>query len=182
MKVRDWQDIVSDVVELDVDPDGWRAVAGRRSQGVGEDFYLGHPAAGLFLLKTYAKNPFEVKGVGTQVARKVDGDIETHLPTGEQGRFAVQHRIPDEAEAKERAKRLESVLQTHADAPTSPGDLFDDVMETLGSPAYGPMEYDKRGRPEKLDSLSSTFEDAEDALEAEVDDLIEDDDIGRGFQ
>ena len=182
MKVRDWQDIVSDVVDSSVDPDEWRAVAGRRRDGVGEDFYLGHPRGGLYLLKTYAKHPFEVKGVGTRVARKVDGDLDGYLPDRDAGRFAVQRPVRDEEEMKTKAKRLESVLQTHADAPTSPAALFEDVMETLESPAYGPMEYDRRGRPGRLDDLSTRFEDAESILDAEVDDLIEDDDIGRGFQ
>lgn len=182
MKVRDWQDIVSDVIDSNADPDGWRAVAGRRNRGVGEDFYIGHPAAGLFLLKTYAKNPFDVKGVGTQVARKVDGDVDQYLPDSNSGRFAVRQPVSDEKEMKTKAKRLEEVLQTHADAPTTPDALFEDVMETLESPAYGPMEYDQQGRPDSLDRLSSQFEDAEAALDAEVDDLIEGDDIDRGFQ
>jgi hypothetical protein len=182
MKVREWQDIVEDVVESKVDPDGWRAVAGDRQRGVGEDLYIGHPAAGLFFLKTYAKNPFDVKGVGTQVARKVDEDLAAHLPTGEEGRFAVQQPPEDESDAKTKAQRLEEVLKTHSEAPTTPADLFDDMMETLDSPAYGPMEYDLRDRPEALEEFSKTFEDAEDVLEAEFDDLLEEDDIGRGFQ
>ncbi|MFB6112790.1 MAG: hypothetical protein ABEJ58_01650 [Halodesulfurarchaeum sp.] len=182
MKIRDWQDVVSDVVESNADPDGWRAIAGKRRGGVGEDFYIGHPAAGLFLMKTYAKNPYDVKGVGTQVARKVDGDIESVLPDREQGRFAVQQPPESEDDMKQKAKRLESVLEAHADAPTNPGDLFDDMMETLESPAYGPIQYDNHDRSEELDELSTTFEDAEEALNAEVDDLVEEDDIGRGFQ
>ncbi|MFB6095560.1 MAG: hypothetical protein ABEJ71_03785, partial [Halodesulfurarchaeum sp.] len=161
MKVRDWQDIISDVADADVDPDGWRAVGGDRSSGVGEDLYLGHPASGLFLLKTYPKNPFEVKGVGTQVARRVDEDIEAHLPTADEGRFAVNRPPADEDDARTKARRLESVLETHAEAPTSPADLFDDVMETLESPAYGPMTYEDNDRPGDLEALSKTFEDAE---------------------
>jgi len=182
MKVREWQDILSDVVESDVDPDGWRALAGDRKGGVGEDFFLGHPGAGLFFLKTYAKNPFEVKGVGSQVARKIDEDIESHLPTEKGGRFAVQQAPTDEDDARTKAKRLEEVLKTHSETPTTPSALFDDMMETLESPAYGPLEYDLRGRPDGLDELGATFEDAEEALEAEFDDIVEEDEIGRGFQ
>ncbi|MFW5938795.1 MAG: hypothetical protein ACOCSN_07625 [Halanaeroarchaeum sp.] len=181
MKVRDWQDIVQDVVDSNADPDGWRAVAGDRDAGVGEDFYVGHPSAGVFLLKTYAKNPFEVRGVGTQVARRIDDDLESLLPTADRGRFAVQQGAEDEDEAKQKAQNLEEVLKTHAEAPTNPADLFDDVMETLESPAYGPMEYDQYGRPDELDGLADTFEEAEDILEAEFEDLIEDDDVDRGF-
>jgi hypothetical protein len=181
MRIRDWDDIVSDVVESNGDPDEWRAVAGDRRSGVGEDFYLGHPSQGVYLLKTYAKNPFEVKGVGTQVARKVDDGLDDLLPDGEAGRFAVQQPVEDEDEAEEKASDLEQVIRAHADAPTTSGDLFNDVMETLESPAFGPMEYDQYGRPEEMADLSEEFTDAEELLESELDDLIEEDDVGRGF-
>lgn len=182
MKVRDWRDIVEDVVDADADPDGWRAVAGDRSGGVGEDFYVGHHSAGVYLLKTYAKNPFEVRGVGTRVARRIDEDLESLFPSEDAGRFAVQQAPEDEREAQEKARNLETVLQTHADAPTDPEAAFEDVMDALESPAYGPMDYDQYGRPEGLDSLSKTFEDAEDVLDAEFEDIVAADEVDRGFQ
>ena len=36
-------------------------------------------------------------------------------------------------------------------------------------------------RPDELESLSDTFEEAEDVLTAELDDLIEEREVGRGF-
>ena len=182
MRVHDWQDIIEDVVESDADGSDWRAVAGDRRGGVGEDMFLGHPSAGVFQLKTYAKNPFEVQGVGTQVARKVDEDLDPLFPDRDAGgRFGVNDGVEDESEAKARAKQLETVVETHAEAPTSGDALFEDVMDALGSPAFGPMEYDMYDRPEELKSLSDTFEEAEDVLTTELDELIEEDDVGRGF-
>jgi hypothetical protein len=181
MRVRDWADIVSDVVESNADPEGWRALAGDRASGVGEDFYLGHPSQGVYHLKTYAKNPFEVRGVGTRVARKVDDGLADYLPDGDSGRFAVQQPVEDEDEAEDRASNLEQVVQAHADAPTTPGDFFDDVMDALESPAFGPMEYDPYGRPDAMDDLKEEFADAEELLDSELDDLVEEDDVGRGF-
>lgn len=52
----------------------------RHRGGVGEDMYLAHPRAGVFFLKTYAKNPYEVRGVGTRVARNLDDEIGSFLP------------------------------------------------------------------------------------------------------
>lgn len=184
MRVRDWTDILRDVTESGDDPDEWRAVAGQRRAGVGEDLYLGHPTVGVFHLKTYAKNPYEVKGVGSQVARKVDGDIDSLLPRRDDstGRFAVRGAPEDEDHAKSMAKRLTETLRVHADAPTTGEDLFGDVMDAIDSPAFGPMEFELSERPERLETLSTTFEDAEAALEAELDDLVERDEIGRGFQ
>ncbi len=184
MRVRDWQDILADVVESDADPDGWRGVAGRRREGIGEDLFLGHPDAGVYHLKTYAKNPYDLKGVGTRVARKVDGDIDPLLPRRESqdaGRFAVQRPPEDKDAAEDVATRLEETVKVHAEAPTTPDDFFTDVMEALDSPAFGPMEFDISDRPDPLDDLSGTFEEADELLSSELDDLIGDDEVGRGF-
>jgi hypothetical protein len=182
MRIRDWDDILEDVVESSVDPDGWRAVGGDRRSGVGEDLYIAHPSMGAFQLKTYAKNPYEVDGIGTQVARRVDGDIDPLFPTDESGSglFGVQSPPSDEKTAKEHAKRVHSVVETHADAPTTPEALFEDIMDAVESPAYGPMEFDLHDRPEQMDDLADTFEDAETLLEKEFEDVV-DEDVERGF-
>lgn len=181
MRVRDWEDIVSDVVDSNGNPEGWRAIAGTRSQGVGEDLYLGHPQAGLYHLKTYAKNPFDVKGVGTQVARRLDDEIGAYLPDKTDARFAVQQPPRDADEAQSKARRIEETINAHADVPTTPDALFDDLMEAIESPAYGPMQYDLSDRPDSLRKLSKTFEDAEELLDAELETLIEADEINKGF-
>jgi len=181
MRVRDWDDILERVVESDADPDGWRAVAGDRERGVGEDMFIGHPSVGVFQLKTYAKNPFEVRGVGTRVARRIDDDLDPLFPAQADGRFGVQSPITDEDEAEETARDLEAVLEAHSEAPTRPHDLFDDIMDTLDSPAFGPIEYDQYDRPDPLDELTDTFDEAEDLLTSEFEDVVEEDDVGRGF-
>jgi len=182
MKVRDWEDILSDVVESDADPSGWRAIGGDRRGGIGEDLYIAHPAVGAFQLKTYAKNPFEVQGVGTQVARRIDDELEPLFPSdgGSAGHFGVQEPIRDEDTARERAEKLETVVETHADAPTTPEALFEDVMSALDSPAYGPMEFGRTDRPDRMDELTDTFEQAEQLLDTEFEEIIEED-VERGF-
>lgn len=182
MRIRNWSDILEDVIEGSTAPDEWRAIAGQRKSGVGEDFFLGHPSDGVYQFKTYAKNPYEVKGVGTQVARKVDDGLEPLFPDPEgAGRFAIRQSPDDEDERAERATRLEETLKVHSDAPTTPDHLFEDVMAALDSPAFGPMEWQLSDRSADLDELSETFEEAEELLSAEVDDLIEDDEVDRGF-
>ena len=183
MRVRDWQDLIEDVVERDVDPEGWRAVAGDRASGVGEDMFLGHPAVGVFQLKTFARNPFDVRGVGARVARRVDDELDPLLPATEaSARFAVNRRPSDQDEARRLGNRVEEVLRTHAETPTTPDALFEDVMSAVDAPAYGPMEYDQYGRPDALEELSGTFDEAESVLNAELDDLIDETGVDRGFE
>lgn len=182
MNVRDWDDIVEDVTGASGDAGDWRAVAGSRREGLGEDLYLGHPSAGVFLLKTYAKNPRDLRGVGTQVARKVDDGLEPYLPGDDDpSRFAVQEPPADEDEAEEMAERLQATVASHADAPESPDAFFEDVMDALDSPAFGPMAYEFDGRPDAADDLADEFEEAERLLNSELDELIEEDEVGRGF-
>ncbi|WP_247728987.1 hypothetical protein [Halovivax limisalsi] len=182
MRIREWNDLLADVTDRSVEPGSWRAVAGDRAGGIGEDLYLAHPDAGVYLLKTYAKNPYQVDGYGARVARRIDDEIDDYLPADDPGgRFAVQTPPEDESHAETVTNRLQTVIETHADAPTTPQDFFDDVMDAVESPAFGPMDYDQFDRPDELDELSDTFEDEEDLLDAELDDLIETDDVDRGF-
>jgi hypothetical protein len=183
MRVRDWDDILRDVIESDADPDGWRAVGGDRQGGIGEDLYVAHPGVGAYQLKTYARNPYEVDGVGAQVARRIDDELDPLFPDedGATGLFGVQKGTPDEETATEQAKDLETVVETHADAPTTPQALFEDIMDALDSPAYGPMEFDQHDRPAAMDELTDTFEEAQQLLEAEFEDVV-DENVERGFQ
>ncbi|EMA66826.1 hypothetical protein C461_09956 [Halorubrum aidingense JCM 13560] len=182
MRVRTWDDILADVASESTDPDGWRAVAGSRREGLGEDLYVGHPSVGVYHLKTYAKNPRDLRGVGARVARSVDDELDPLLPDAETaGRFAVRSAPEDEDHAEAMATRLRETLKVHAEAPTTPDHLFEDVMTAVDAPAFGPMEYAFDGRPDELDELSDTFDEAEELLSAELEDLIDQDDVDRGF-
>lgn len=184
MRVREWDDILQDVAESNADPAGWRAVGGDRRDGIGEDLYLAHPGVGAFQLKTYARNPYQVEGVGTRVARSVDDELDDLFPArdgdGASGLFGVQQPAEDEETAQEQAKRLETVVETHADAPTTPRAMLEDVMDAVDSPAYGPMAFDQYDRPDGMGQLSETFEEAEELLTTEFEEVV-DDEVERGF-
>ena len=57
----------------------------------------------------------------------------------------------------------------------------EDVKEAVESPAFGPMTYEFDGRPDELDELSDAFDEADELLTSELEDLIDGDDVGRGF-
>ncbi|ERG98343.1 MAG: hypothetical protein J07HQX50_02381 [Haloquadratum sp. J07HQX50] len=190
MRVRNWKDILSDVSESNADASGWRAVAGNRQSGIGEVLFLGHPNVGVYEMKTYSKNPRQLRGVGAKVARRIDDELDPLFPrqdqaaedTPDQGRFAVQSPPSDEEQAKSMAKRVEETIKVHAEAPTSRDDFFEDMMDAVESPAFGPMQYEFDDRPDELDQLSSTFSDADELLTKDLDQLVDEDEVGRGFQ
>ena len=106
--------------------------------------------------------------------------VESLFPERGTGGFGVQQPPEDDDDAEEKVKNLATVLETHADAPTTPDALFEDVMDAVDSPAYGPMDFDHYDRPDRLDELRDTFEEAEKLLEAEFDDVV-DDSVDRGI-
>jgi hypothetical protein len=73
-------------------------------------------------------------------------------------------------------------VKVHSEAPTDPDDFFTDVMDALDSPAFGPMAYEFDGRPGRLDDLEEEFSDADELLSKDLDQLVEEDGVGRGFQ
>jgi hypothetical protein len=60
-------------------PDNWKAVFGKDSKRLSRDYYIFNPNIGIYLLKEYEKNPFEIKGLGGKIARRIDEDIETKI-------------------------------------------------------------------------------------------------------
>jgi hypothetical protein len=44
------------------------------------------------------------------------------------------------------------------------------------------MEYEFDGRPDRLDDLEAEFADADELLSKDLDQLVEEDGVGRGFQ
>ncbi|MFP4627710.1 MAG: hypothetical protein ACLFMX_01845 [Halobacteriales archaeon] len=181
MRVRDWDDVLADIAERPATTDDWRAVVGTRRRGLGEDVYLAHPRLGVYALKTFAKNPFEVRGVGTRVARSVDEELAEHFPDRDHpARFAINRAPSTPAEATDRARSVEAVIEAHHSAPTDPTDLFVDLMEAIESPAHGPLALGPNRRSTALDGLSGTFEEADAVLDEELDRRIDRSGVGRG--
>jgi len=60
-------------------PKGWKAVFGKDKERLSRDYYIFNPNTGIYLLKEYQKNPFDVRGIGGKIARHVDEDIEADI-------------------------------------------------------------------------------------------------------
>jgi hypothetical protein len=80
VKIKSRNDILNDIIrDGKKHPKGWNAALGKDSTTFSHDCYISHPDIGIYLLKEYNKNPFEVKGVGTKLARHIDDDIEEQM-------------------------------------------------------------------------------------------------------
>lgn len=80
MKIKSRDEILKDVIrEGKKYPKNWKAVFGKDNKNLSNDYYIFNPKTGIFLLKEYQKNPFEVKGIGGKIARHVDEDLEIEV-------------------------------------------------------------------------------------------------------
>ena len=89
MKIKNREEILKDVIkEGEKNPKNWQAVLGRDEKRFSRDFYIFNPNSGIYLLKEYEKNPYEIKGIGGKIARYVDEDIESKI-TKYSGDFGI---------------------------------------------------------------------------------------------
>jgi hypothetical protein len=80
VKIKPRNDILRDIIrDAKKHPKGWNATFGYDTNLFSHDCYIFHPSIGIYLLKEYNKNPFEVKGMGSKLARRIDEDIEEQI-------------------------------------------------------------------------------------------------------
>lgn len=80
MEIKSRRKILDDVIkDAREHPKGWKAVFGKDKERLSRDYYIFNPNIGIYLLKEYQKNPFEIRGVGGKIARYVDENIENEL-------------------------------------------------------------------------------------------------------
>lgn len=89
MKIKPRNDILRDIIrDGKKHPKGWHATFGKDQTLFSHDCYIFHPRIGIYLLKEYNKNPYEVKGVGSKLARHIDQDIQEQM-IGKSGGFGI---------------------------------------------------------------------------------------------
>ena len=80
MKIKTRNEILNDVIrDAKRYPKNWKAVFGKDKERLSRDYYLCNPEIGIYLLKEYQKNPFEVRGIGGKVARCLDEEIDNEI-------------------------------------------------------------------------------------------------------
>jgi len=89
VKIKSRNEILNDIIkDAEKYPKDWKAIFGKDKERLSRDYYIFNPSIGIYLLKEYQKNPFEVKGIGEKIARDVDEDIENEI-TKHAGDFGI---------------------------------------------------------------------------------------------
>jgi len=80
VKTKSRNEILNDIIrDAKKHPKGWKAVFGKDNERLSRDYYICNPNIGIYLLKEYQKNPFEIRGIGGKIARHIDEDIENEI-------------------------------------------------------------------------------------------------------
>lgn len=80
MKIKSRNEVLNDIIrDAKKYPKDWKAAFGKDKERLSHDYYIFNPNIGIYLLKEYQKNPFEVKGIGGKIARCIDEDIENEI-------------------------------------------------------------------------------------------------------
>jgi hypothetical protein len=80
VKIKSRNNILKDIIrDGKKHPNGWNATFGKDTTSFSQDCYIFHPQIGIYLLKEYHKNPFEMKGLGSKLARRIDDDIHEQM-------------------------------------------------------------------------------------------------------
>ena len=80
MKIKSRNEILNDIIrDAGKHHNDWTAIFGKDKERLSRDYYIFNPNIGIYLLKEYQKNPFELKGIGSKIARHVDEDIEAEI-------------------------------------------------------------------------------------------------------
>jgi hypothetical protein len=94
VKIKSRNEVLTDIIgQAKRHPKGWSGTFGKDVDTFSHDSYLFHPDIGIYLLKEYHKNPFEVKGVGSKLARHLDDDIEKQITEASGGFGIIQGDI-----------------------------------------------------------------------------------------
>jgi hypothetical protein len=80
MKNKTRIEILNDIIkDSKKHPEGWKAAFGKDHKLSSTDYYILNPKVGVYLLKEYQKNPFQITGIGAKIARNINDDIEEKI-------------------------------------------------------------------------------------------------------
>ncbi|MFX1285929.1 MAG: hypothetical protein ACFFB5_19965 [Promethearchaeota archaeon] len=99
MTIKSLQEILRDILKDGrKSPGEWKTLLAPTSDRFGSDLLLFHPTTGpIYQVRAYEKNPFQMTGMGTRIARDVDEDflnlIKAQKTRGNLGILDLNYRI-----------------------------------------------------------------------------------------
>lgn len=169
MKIKPRSDILKDIIRDGKKyPKGWHATFGRDPNLFSHDCYIFHPHIGVYLLKEYHKNPFEVKGAGLKLARHIDEDIQEQMIKKSGGFGIIQGDIGKILRNLNQGIPAEQILSSALKG--------DDLGLTI--PIQGRASTSK----DTFHALKSTFSQKQKKLETQLEKMVCDDGLFSSYE
>jgi hypothetical protein len=168
-KIKTRHEILNDVIrDGKKHPKGWKAVFGEDKKRMSRDYYVFNPNIGIYLLKEYQKNPFEIRGVGGKIARYVDENIENEL-----SRFSNDFGII-QGDFKKILKNLEKGID--------PKRMFDSAVK--GKKDYGirmPVRGHASSSKDVYKNLNNELSSKQKKIDNKFEEIAEDDGLYKSY-
>ena len=89
MKIQARERILSDIIckskKYSTD---WKAAYHKVPNSFSTEYYIFHENVGVYLIQEYQKSPYKIRGIGSQIARKVDEEVQDQI-TRHSGNFGI---------------------------------------------------------------------------------------------
>ncbi len=164
MKIKSRHETLNDVIrDAKKNPKGWKAIFGKDKERLSQDYYIFHPNIGIYLLKEYHKNPYEVKGIGGKIARHVDDEIDNEISKHSSDFGIIQGDI---------RKILKNV-----EKGVPPQKIFDAALKNKGK-KYGmsmPVRGHSSASEDSFNNLHNTLSTKQKKLDSKLEKIASDD-------
>lgn len=177
MKIKNLDDVVEDIKDEGKDvenKDEWWAGKGNQKD-LGDEWFVGHPEIGLYQFKSYRKNPYTLKGVGTKLTKNIDDEIESDFEKDTNSMFGI---LPNEIK-KSRKRRTEKMIKE--EEFKNPTQLFKKILDGLGINIRGNLSYSKNDSPKPVRNLRSKFEEEQKQLTEEFRKILNRDEVYNSY-
>ena len=169
MKIKNRNEVLNDVIrDGKKHPKGWKAIFGEDRTRFSRDYYLLNRDIGIYFLKEYNKNPFEVKGIGGKIARRVDDEIDAEI-SKKSGDFGIM-----QGDFQKILKNLEKGIK--------PDKIFNSAVK--GKKDYGlkiPVKGKASSSKEAFKSIKNNLSDKHKKIDSKVEKMASDDGLYNSY-
>lgn len=169
MKIKNRNEVLNDVIrDGKKHPKGWKAILGEDRSRFSRDYYILNRETGIYFLKEYEKNPFEIKGIGGKIARRVDDEIEAEI-SKKSGDFGII-----QGDFQKILKNLEKGI--------NPDKIFNEAIK--GKKDYGlkiPVRGKASSSKEAFDNIRNNLSDKHKKIDSKVEKMASDDGLYKSY-